>query len=113
MTTKYKDKLVEITDKEMVFYRYYFPFFVAKRVPLERITRVERRSPSLPNGSWRIWGTGDFRVWFPLDVQRPKRDAIFIATLRGAEMRIGFTVEDSGKVSKILSETGVLDAPST
>ena len=113
MASKYKDKLVEITDKEMLFHRYYFPFCAAKRIPLDRFVGVERRPPSLQNGSWRIWGTGNFSIWFPLDSQRPKWDTIFIATLSGASMRIGFTVEDSVRFSKVLREIGILDGSST
>jgi hypothetical protein len=59
-------------------------------------------------GSWRIWGTGDFQTWFPLDGKRPRRDRIFVASLRDTSQRIGFTVEDSQKVAGILEERGLL-----
>ena len=113
MSTAYKDSLIEITDQEVVFHRYYFPFGGDKHVPLSQIESIQVRPPSLFNGSWRLWGSGDFRTWFPLDFARPSRDRIFIASLRGSFVRIGFTVEDSQKVASILRERGLLhDTPS-
>ena len=113
MSTLYKDRLIEVTDQEVVFHHYCFPFLGDKRVPLSQVDRVEVRPPSLFNGSWRLWGTGDFRTWFPLDIKRPSRDRIFMAFLRGRSRRIGFTVEDSQKVTGVLKEQGLLhEAPS-
>ncbi len=108
MNTLYKDSLVEVTDQEIVFHRYYFPFGNDKHVPLSQIESIQARPPSLISGSWRIWGTGDFQTWFPLDGKRPRRDRIFVASLRNTSQRIGFTVEDSQKVAGILEERGLL-----
>ena len=58
-------------------------------------------------GSWRIWGGGPL-TWFPLDWSRLSRDAIFVAFVRGAAVRIGFTVEDSRTVKSILRERQLL-----
>lgn len=107
MSTIYKDKLVEITDKEMVFRHYYFPFAQEKRVPLADIDRVEVSQRSILGGSWRIWGSGDFITWFPLDRARPSRDKIFIIFLRNSARRIGFTVEASEQVVSTLKNQGV------
>ena len=108
MSTLYKDGLIEVTDQEVVFHRYYFPFAGDKRVPLSQIESVQVRPPSVWGGSWRIWGSGDFRTWFPLDGARSSRDAIFLAFLRGCFIRIGFTVEDSKKVTEVFKERGLL-----
>jgi hypothetical protein len=113
MNTIYKDKLIEVTDQEVVFHRYYFPFGGDKHVPLSQIESVQAKQPSFFGGSWRLWGSGDLRTWFPLDGNRSKRDRIFVASLRGSSRRIGFTVEDSQKVTSILRERGLLhDTPS-
>ena len=110
MSTLYKDGLIEITDQEVVFHRYYFPFGGDKHVPLSQIESVQVRPPSVWGGSWRIWGSGDFRTWFPLDGARPSRDRIFITFLRGRFRRIGFTVEHSEEVAEVLKERGLLHA---
>jgi hypothetical protein len=107
MNTLYKDGLVEITDREVIFRRYYFPFGGDKHVPLDQIERVQIRPPSIWFGSWRIWGSGG-RTWFPLDGARPSRDAIFVAFLRGCFMRIGFTVEHSKEAAEVLRGQGLL-----
>lgn len=110
MKTVYKDGLVEITDEEIIFHRYYFPFGGEKRVRLAQIESVQTRPPSLLNGSWRIWGSGDplCRTWFPLDGARPGRDTIFIAVLRNRRVRVGFTVEHSHQVIEALEKLGLL-----
>jgi hypothetical protein len=109
MSTLYKDGLIEVTDNEVVFHRYYFPFGGDKHVPLSQIESVQVRQPSIAFGSWRIWGGGP-RTWFPLDGARPSRDAIFVAFLRGCFLRIGFTVEDSKKAAEVFKERGLLHA---
>jgi hypothetical protein len=108
MSAVYKDSLIEITDQEIVFHHYYSLFGNDRRVPFSQIEAVQVRQPSLLAGSWRLWGTEDFRTWFPLDKHRPSRDRIFMASLRGKYWRIGFTVEDSQKVTGILRERGLL-----
>ena len=111
MNTLYKDGLIEITEQEIVFRQYYFPFGSDKHVPLEQIERVETRRPSFWGGSWRIWGSGDIHTWFPLDGARPSRDRIFIMFLRNRYWRIGFTVEHSQQVTEILKGRGLLQEP--
>jgi len=108
MNTIYQDKLIEITDQEVVFHRYYFPFGGDKHVPFSHIESIQVRQPSFFGGSWRIWGSGDFLTWFPLDGRRPSRDKIFLASLRNSYRRIGFTVEDSQTVASILRERGLI-----
>lgn len=112
MSTTYKDGLIEITDREMVFRCYYFPFGGDRHVSLNDIERIEVRPRSFWGGSWRIWGSGDLRTWFPLDGARPSRDRIFVAHLRGSYRRIGFTVEHSDEVIEVLKERGLLHEPS-
>jgi hypothetical protein len=110
MNTLYKDGLIEIADQEIVFRRYYFPFGGDKHVPLSQIESIQARLPSFFGGSWRLWGSGDLfcRMWFPLDGARPSRDTIFVAVLSGRYRRIGFTVEDSKKVTGVLKELGLI-----
>jgi hypothetical protein len=102
----YQDGLVQITDQEMVFRNYYFPCGGDKRVPWDQIEYVQVRKPSITFGSWRIWGGGP-RTWFPFDGARPGRDAIFVASLRGRFVRIGFTVEHTQEVIRILQDRGL------
>lgn len=103
----YSDSLLEITDYAILFRNYYFPFG-SKRIMLSEIGSVSTRPPSLLNGKYRIHGTGDFRTWYPFDLKRPFRDKIFIITFRHKWLRIGFTVEDSAKVEKILQDKNLL-----
>jgi hypothetical protein len=112
MNLNYKDSLVEVSDDGMVFHRYYFPLGGDKHVPLNRIESVKVGRNSFFGGKWRIWGTGDFRTWFPEDWGRPGRDRVFFASLRDSYRRIGFTVENSENLIAVLKTRGLLsDAP--
>ena len=103
----YSDKLVEITDDEIMFRAYYFPAG-SKRVKLSAVEHIEQKRPSPWNGKWRLHGTGSFGTWFPADYKRPIRDAIFVMKVHGQGLRIGFTVEDSQTVSEIFRQKGLL-----
>ena len=107
MNTIYRDKLIELTDEGVTFHRYYFPFG-DRSVSFSEMERIEVRPASITDGSWRLWGTGDFRTWFPLDASRPARDRIFTVILRNARRRIGFTVEHPAEVEGVLKERGLL-----
>jgi hypothetical protein len=106
MSTRYKDKLIGVSDEAVTFINY-FPF-CNRRVSFDRIERVQVAPPSDISVKWRFWGTSDGRTWFPLDWNRRSRDKIFVAFLRGSWGRIGFTVEDSRTVAGIFRERGIL-----
>ena len=107
-TIIYKDKLIEISNNFILLKNYYLPFIGSKRVPFDKIKSVTVEKPSLLNGQFRIWGTGNFVTWFPLDLWRPSRDKIFIIALIGKTMRIGFTTENSETVIRILEQKGLI-----
>jgi hypothetical protein len=105
--TLYSDSLVAITRKDILFRRY--GFFEGNRlVPFSEIEKIVVKKPSIWNGRFRFHGTGDFKTWFPKDFKRYKRDKIFVAFIRGKWWRIGFTVENSATVLKILRENGLI-----
>jgi hypothetical protein len=102
----YSDGLLDITDDAVVLKRYYFPFG-SKRVPFSDIEHIASEVPTFLNGKWRLWGTGTFTTWFPLDWRRPLRDRLFFMTLSDGSWRIGFTAEDSKRVSEIFMQKGL------
>src|SRR5689334_12630660 len=91
--TLYSDSLVSITDDEINFEHYYFPTGKKKVVRVAEIERITVEPPTVRNGKWRLYGTGNFKIWFPKDYKRPKRDRIFFVTLKNQWVNIGFTVE--------------------
>ncbi len=102
----YSDALVDVTNDAIIYKRYFFPFG-SKRVEFTRIERIEAKKPSIGNGKWRVWGTANFRSWFPLDWKRPSRDKIFVAFLRDSSWRIGFTVENPAQFEEVLKGEGL------
>ncbi|MEN6518095.1 MAG: hypothetical protein ABFC38_07850 [Methanospirillum sp.] len=102
------DRLVRITGDSITFFRYSIPFFRSRRVPFAEIERITVREPELATGKWRIAGSGNLITRFPLDWDRPSRDAIFLLDLKNSRRKIGFTVEDSARVIDILRDLGLL-----
>jgi len=93
----YEDRLVSITNESITFFSYSFPLGESRRVFFRDIEHITATKPTVFNGKWRIWGSGNLRTWFPLDIRRPSRDMIFVATLKTKGFSIGFSVEDSQK----------------
>ena len=98
----YSDKMIEIREDEILLRNYYFPTFSCKTVKFSDIEKIVIVKPSLVNGKFRYWGTGDFVHWFSMDFQRSKRDVIYILYKKNKIIKIGFTVEDSEKVTDLL-----------
>jgi hypothetical protein len=98
----YQDNLIVFFEDSLILKNYYFPFLSGKRVIYSQIEKLEIRKPSLSTGKWRIWGSGDFKTWFPMDTRRNTRNRIFIMYLNKKYWRIGFTVESPEKVIEIL-----------
>ncbi len=99
----YKDNLVEIRDDSIRPKNYYFPFG-SKNILFKDIEKIEIKEPTLINGKWRIWGTGNFLCWYPLDFSRPSRKEIFFITYNNQRIRSGFTVVNPEKVENIFRE---------
>lgn len=105
---EYSDGLIDIDGEFIVLKKYYFPFGNSKRIPIGDVKAVRSAVPSVMNGKYRIWGTGWFDGWFPMDWKRPARDRIFMMSLKNSRFRIGFTVEDSGRVEAVFRKKGLL-----
>ncbi|MGD0780983.1 MAG: hypothetical protein ABR954_09465 [Dehalococcoidales bacterium] len=101
--TIYSDGLITITQDNVVFHNYYFPG-VSKVVPISNIEQIVGNKPSVFNGKWRLWGSGRYDIWFPMDMKRPSRDRIFHAKLKNTDYQIGFTVKDSARVENIFRQ---------
>ena len=100
-TTIYTDNLVKVYDNGILFRNYYFPFG-SKFVKFSNILSIVKKSPTLTNGKWRIWGTSSFLFWFPLDWKRPKKNSIFFLRLSSQRIRIGFTVENTEQFIEVM-----------
>jgi hypothetical protein len=104
----YEDRLIEISNDSILLKNYYFPLIGSKRVPFRKIEFITAEKPSLLKGKFRIWRTGNFVTWYPLDFARPTRDRIFIINRLGEMIRIGFTAENSDTVLRIFEQKGLI-----
>ncbi|AWS41835.1 hypothetical protein [Streptosporangium sp. 'caverna'] len=100
----YNDGLVACTDTELIIGRYYFPWGSAKRIPLSAIRGLSW--VPLPNGSWRIWGSGDFVHWFNLDSGRPQKKAALMIDL-GRRVVPVITPDEPGRLVEELTARGI------
>ena len=103
----YSDNLVEISAETILFRRYYFPLG-AKRLKLSDIERVIVQEPNFSTGKYRLQGSAGLHTWSPWDLQRPKRNKIFLIILRNQRRRIGFTVENDVALEQILRERALV-----
>jgi hypothetical protein len=105
----YKDHLIEINELELILFNYYFPGGREKRISFSEIEKIIVYPCTFWTGKWRIWGTGDFRTWFPLDGKRMKRDKVLYMILKKRWVRIGFTVENFDIVYRIFSDKDLIN----
>jgi len=103
----YSDKLVDVFDNGIRLKEYYFPSAKAKFVKFSEILKITKKQPTLLNGKWRYWGTGDLITWFPSDWDRPKRDLIFFIRLATQKTRIGFTGENTEAFIEAIESEGM------
>jgi len=106
-TILYSDKLVTITGNAITFANYSM-LMRPRRVNFADIDHIDVLEPSLTTGKYRMWGSGNFTMWFPMDAGRSSRDRIFHAYLRVHGMNVGFTVENSAVVAAILRSRGLI-----
>ena len=108
----YADRQVSVTGDSITFNRYSFPLLGKRTVAFTDIDHIAIMEPSVANGRWRIWGSGNLNTWFPFDLHRPSRDRIFVAFLKTRGMNIGFTVEDSSMILPVFRKYGLIDGTS-
>lgn len=97
----YKDKIIEI-HSDGILLKNLFPLLWNPKIIFKDIEYIEIHKPDLRSGKYRISGTGDFKSWFNLDFNRPKRDKIFLIYRYKKWWRYGFTSLDSNKAIELL-----------
>lgn len=80
---------------------YYFPSKRPKRIAYSAIRHIQKYRMGPLTGKNRIWGTGDFRHWSPLDKHRPNKDIAIILDI-GRHVRPKFSPRDPEQVLTIL-----------
>ena len=99
----YDDGLVQLAADGLTLRRYYFPLGTSKHIPYARIRGVQARRMGLWSGKGRLWGSGDLRHWFPLDLRRPRKETLLILDL-GAWVRPVITPADPDRLLALLRE---------
>jgi hypothetical protein len=93
----YDDGEIVCDDTSLLIRRYY-PWG-GKRVPYSSIKNVAR----LPNRKWRLWGSGDFRHWWNLDLDRPKKN-VALELDTGHSIHPTITPDDVEAVEAIIKQ---------
>jgi hypothetical protein len=104
----YSDGQISITRDTITFRNYYF-IGISKKVPVSDIEKIASHESTVFNGKWRIWGSGGFNHWFPIDILRPMRERIFFAKIKNSSFVIGFTVSNSRLVESIFRDMNLLE----
>ena len=106
-TVLYSDNLVTITGTAITFKNYSL-LMKPRLVNFADIDHIDVMEPSLTTGKYRMWGSGNFSLWFPMDAGRSSRDKIYHAYLKVRGMNVGFTVENSAVVTALLESKGLI-----
>ena len=101
MTALYQDAGLTLDEDGITIRRYYFPFATPKRIAYSEIQGIKAHPMGWNSGKGRVWGAGDPRYWFPLDMQRRKKQTLLILDL-GRRVRPCITPEDPDKVIGLL-----------
>ena len=101
--TLYDDGLVQLDADGLTIRRYYFPLGTSKHIPYARIQGVQERHMGALTGKGRLWGSGDLRHWFPLDLRRPQKEKALVLDV-GKSVSPVITPEDPERVLALLQE---------
>ena len=104
----YQDRYLEIYPDHLILNCYYFGPFGKKRIAFDSIRMIEMIKLNFWTGRYRIQGTGDFRTWFALDMDRPSRENAFLIHRCKKWWRIGFSAEDVDCVADFFKVKGLL-----
>lgn len=95
----YDDGGIVCDDTSLLIKRYY-PWG-SKRIPYSSINEV-RRLP-IRVRKWRIWGSGDLRHWWNLDLKRPKKN-VALELDTGRWLLPTITPDDADAVEAIIKK---------
>jgi len=99
----YDDGLVQLDADGLTIRRYYFPLGTSKHILYAQIKGVQQLPMGLWTGKGRLWGSGDLRHWFPLDLRRPWKEKALILDI-GTWVRPVITPDDPDQVLALLQE---------
>ncbi|MCV7439458.1 hypothetical protein [Mycobacterium seoulense] len=99
----YEDSGLRFDEDGITIRRYYFPLANPKRIRYSQIRGVKAEQMTWNSGKGRIWGAGDPRYWFPLDIRRPRKRTLLVLEL-GRRVRPCISPDDPDRVIQLLRE---------
>lgn len=99
----YHDDTCDVDADGITLLNYYFPSKRPKHIAYSDIQHIQKHSMGALTGKGRIWGTGDFRHWSPLDKHRSNKDIAIVFDI-GRHVRPTFSPRDPEQVLAILGE---------
>jgi hypothetical protein len=99
----YDDGLVKLDSDGLTIRRYYFPLGTSKYISYAQIKGVQQWRMGPLTGKGRLWGSGDFRHWAPLDLGRPWKEKALILDI-GTWVRPVITPDDADRVLALLRD---------
>jgi len=100
----YRDPLLSIEGDTLEIGRYYG--VGSRRIRLSDVREAIERPLSFTRGSWRLWGSGDFRHWWNLDTSRPSKSERF-ELITGRWVIPTVTPDDAAAFADALRAAGV------
>lgn len=98
--TAYEDHTVRVDESGVTIAKYTFPLARPKHVAHDDIVTVSVL-PTTRWSRWRLWGSSNFRNWFPLDNSRTKASHLVELDV-GGRIRPSFTPRDPEAVAELI-----------
>jgi hypothetical protein len=99
----YEDSGLRLDEDGITIRRYYFPLAGSKRIAYSDIQSIKSEQMTWNSGKGRIWGAGDPRYWFPLDIRRRRKQTLLVLGL-GRRVRPCISPDDPARVIGLLRE---------
>lgn len=97
---EYEDNNITLDDSGITIHRYYLTG-ASKYISYSDIQSIRRFVLPPLRGKWRLWGSGDFRRWWNLDLNRPnKHEALELNV--GKSVYPTITPDNIDQVEKLL-----------
>ena len=102
MPVLYEDARITCDDDGITIRRYYFPLG-DKRIAYSDIRAFDQKTMGPLSGRYRLWGTGDPRYWYHLDMTRPGKSKAVVID-KGDAIKAVITPDDPDAVLHILED---------
>ena len=100
--SSYKDEYIEVSLNGLTTYKYYFPLFTSKTIPIEKIKNINIFELNAFNGKYKLAGLSLNFNYFNYDPKRSNKTHGLLIEEEGNIISIAITPDDTKKCYNVL-----------